>query len=163
MSTKDNTPRVRWRSLATHAPALIISVMALAFSLGGAAYASTQLIGGATGVTFHPITLINGWKSDQSMYDSGNPSVGIENGVVYLSGSLTQPSGGNEQFATLPPADRPAHDIWIIVYTLSGTSGTVQILHTGVAFASSNTACTASLNDAQCFTSLAGISYPVNS
>jgi hypothetical protein len=98
------------------------------------------------------LRLMNGWKSSQSAWNSGDPSYTIRDGVVYLSGSLNQPSGTSDQFAILPKAARPARSEYINVYTDLGTYGTVWIGQDGIAEAYSGSA--------TAFTSLAGISYP---
>jgi hypothetical protein len=164
--TNDHAPGGRHLGIMGHAPALLLSAAALALSLGGAAYATS---GGAqavrpavTSVTFHKLTLLNGWVSEQAVWGSGNPSVGILNGVVYLSGSLAQSPAGLPQFATLPAAYRPAHSMWITTYTFGGTSGTLAISKTGVMVATSAGTC-GTETTAECYTSLAGISFPKNS
>jgi hypothetical protein len=100
------------------------------------------------------ITPLNGWHSEQSVWNSGDPSYTVKNGVVYLSGSLAT-SGTNHQFALLPKAARPAHNEYITVYTFNGTHGTVFIGANGQALAYSGSATS--------FTSLASVSYPVAS
>ena len=163
----------RFRSLIAQSPAIVISVLALALSAGGGAYASTQLSAGnshaasqavsAAGVTWTSLSLVNGWASENGAFASGNPKVAQQSGIVYLSGSLAQPSGSNSQFATLPSSDRPSHNMWITVYTFGGTSGTLFIGHDGTMQATSSSSCSGSQNSAQCFTSLATVSYPINS
>ena len=156
------------RMFVAQTPALIIATLALAFSAGGAAYASDQLSTSphvTSTVSFHKLTLINGWVPVSSALPSlktGLPSVGIENGVVYLTGALYQPSPGSDTFAILPSAYRPAHTIYLPVYTLSGASGALFIYHSGIVGASAPGACNTG-NTAQCFTSLAGVSYPKTS
>ena len=49
-------------------------------------------------------------------------------GVVYLSGSLAT-AGTNEAFAVLPAGARPAHDLYIKVYTFGSSVGTVKSQH----------------------------------
>jgi hypothetical protein len=98
----------------------------------------------------------------KGIFASGNPKVAQQSGIVYLSGSLHQPTPGSSQFATLPSSFRPAHNMWITVYTVSDTSGTLYIGHDGTMEAFASGAC-GSGNTAQCFTSLAGVSFPVNS
>src|SRR5215510_14538597 len=104
----------RFRSLATRIPVLIISMLAVALSIGGGAYASAQAAGGgpganlprnlpaltpahhpagsqaatSTAVSFHSLSLANGWVSENINLGTGNPKVGLLNGVVYLKGSL---------------------------------------------------------------------------
>jgi hypothetical protein len=143
----------------------VVAVLALALSLGGAAYATTAF-GGSSNVTnamtFQSLTLVNGWVSEQGVYASGNPGVSISGGVVYLRGSLAQPTLGSDVFATLPAAYAPPHNLYITVYTSSDTSGTLHIAPDGLMEAFSGTPCDSG-NTAQCFTSLATVSYPKNS
>ena len=139
----------RFRSLAAQSPAIVISILAVALSFGGGAYASTHVSAGSSaadshsvataGVSWTSLTLVNGWVSENAAFASGNPKVAQQNGIVYLSGSLAQPSGTNDQFATLPSADRPTHNMWITVYTVDGSSGTLFIGHDGRMDASSAT------------------------
>ena len=178
----------RFRSLATRIPILIISMLAVALSIGGGAYASAQAAGSGpaanipknlpaltpahhpagsqaatfSGVSFHSLTLANGWVSEQINDGTGNPKVGVLNGVVYLKGSLAQPTPGSSLFAQLPTADRPVDTLLIPVWTSGGTLGTLDIETDGRMFLSSNTPC-GSGNTAQCFTDLATISYPLGS
>jgi hypothetical protein len=164
----------RFRSMITQSPAIVISILAVALSMGGGAYASTQLASGhsaaasqasqaiTTGVSWTSLSLINGWASENATFASGNPKVAEQSGIVYLSGSLHQPTAGTDQFATLPSSFRPAHNMWITVYTVSDTSGTLYIGHDGTMEAFASGAC-GSENTAQCFTSLAGVSFPINS
>jgi len=106
----------------------------------------------------HQLALIDGWKSSQSEYNSGNPSYSVSGGIVYLSGSLHQVSGSDDAFATLPAAARPAHELYISTYTLDGAVGTVFISPAGTmeVYAPDYT-------DAQDYSSLASISYPLGS
>jgi hypothetical protein len=162
----------RFRSLVAQSPAIVISVLAAALSLGGGAYASTHLAAGQSqtasnaitaGVSWTSLALTNGWVSENAVYSSGNPKVALQNNVVYLSGSLAQPSGTSSLFATLPPSFRPAHNMWITVYTFAGTSGTLYIGHDGTMEAVSGSSCNSTQDSAQCYTSLATVSYPINS
>ena|SRR5689334_7930692 len=129
-----------------------------------------------TGVTWHPLTAINGWQSGQAQYSTGSPAWTVRNGVVYLSGSVLQPSGGvvhlsgsvyqpsgtSQIFAVLPKADRPAHDLYIqvMVYTPDNIAyaGTVLVEPDGATWAYSQAP-----GNAQQYTSLAGISFPLGS
>jgi len=162
----------RFRSLIAQSPAIVISLLAVVLSVGGGAYASTQLSAANSpaasqtaiaGVSWTSLSLINGWVSENGTFQSGNPKVAQQNGIVYLSGSLAQPSGTNDEFAVLPSADRPTHNMWITVYTNGDSSGTLYIGHDGTMEAFSATSCNGSQSTAQCFTSLATVSFPVNS
>src|SRR5579864_8337057 len=108
----------RTRTLARQAPAIVIALAALMVSLGGGAYATTRSAPHAqngivpAAVTWHSLTLINGWVSSQSTYGTGDPRVSIQNGIVYLSGSLHQSTPGSAIFATLATTYRPAHNLY---------------------------------------------------
>ena len=106
----------------------------------------------------HNLRLVNGWESGQSSYGTGNPAYWVSGGVVHLSGSLIMPGAGQETFATLPPTARPKHSLYIKVYTYQGSVGTLYIQPNGTMQAYDPTA-----TNAQKFTSLAGISFPVGS
>src|SRR6516225_5234818 len=110
-----------------------------------------------TGVTWHQLTLINGWVSgpSQSLGESV-PAWAVRNGVVYLDGSAVQTSGTNSEFAVLPPAARPSHDLYMPVDVLGqGTHGWIIIDPSGAMYATGVPS-----SSAQGFTGLAGISYP---
>jgi hypothetical protein len=108
----------------------------------------------ATKIGFHPLKLVNGWLSSQSRFDTGNPAYGTRDGIVYLAGSIHRAKAGGTEFAVLPPGDRPAHNLYIMIYTFLATTGTLQVKPNGelLAFSSTNTT-------AQDYTSLAGISF----
>jgi hypothetical protein len=163
--TTHNASRNERRSWVLQTPALLIATLALVMSLGGAAYASSQL-GSSTSisntVSFQKLTLVNGWVSEQAAYGTGNPGFGVSNGVVYLSGSLAQPTPGSATFSILPASARPTHNLYINVYTNGSTYGTLFIGTDGTMEAFSGTSC-GSGDTSQCFTSLATVSFPKNS
>ena len=98
----------------------------------------------ATGVTWHRIPTVNGWRSADFRYGTGIPSWAVKGGIVYLSGSVL-----------LPPSARPSHKLWMTAWTSHETSGTLAPYPSGRMFASSVPAAS--------FTSLADVSYPVAS
>jgi hypothetical protein len=112
--------------------------------------------------TVHKLALDHGWQSGEPSHDTGDPSYWVSGGVVHLSGSMLQPSGTSQLFAVLPKADRPAHYLYlkVMVYTPdnSAHAGTVQIDPDGAMYAYSPIA-----GDAQKYTSLAGVSFPLGS
>jgi hypothetical protein len=153
----------------SQSPAIAISLLAVVLSIGGGAYASTHQSAASpagqaatAGVSWTSLTLVHGWVSENAAFGSGNPKVAQQSGIVYLSGSLAQPGGGSDVFATLPSGDRPTHNMWITVYTDGDTVGSLFIGKDGTMEAFAPGAC-GSLNTAQCFTSLATVSFPVNS
>jgi hypothetical protein len=100
------------------------------------------------------LTLINGWQSEQSI-GTGSPAYSLIGGVVYLSGSLHQPTGSSDTFAVLPQGVRPTHYLVFKVWTNGDVVGFVQVLPNGEVSAFGATG-------SKIFTSLAGISYPRN-
>jgi hypothetical protein len=122
----------------------------------GAASASTGTP--ASGVTWHRISGINGWRSAESRYGTGNPSWALQGGVVYLSGSVLRSGGTSSLFGVLPPQARPSHKMWITVYTLDDTTGTLTIYPSGSMWATSMPS-----GSAAGFTSLAAVSFPARS
>jgi hypothetical protein len=122
-----------------------------------AASASAARAVGAPACSWHPLSLLNGWHSEQSVYGSGNPSYCVtSNGMVYLSGSLAQPSGGSDEVAVLPAAAAPASNLYLSVYTFGGTKGVLYIGANGEILAYPG----AAGGGDTAFTSLAGISFP---
>ena len=105
----------------------------------------------------HPLALINGWRSGETAFNTGNPAYSVRGGVVYLSGSIAT-SGSDGVFAVLPPGARPAHYVYIKVFTYDAHTGTVQINPDGTVSAIDPTG-----NYAPQLTDLAGISFPLGS
>src|SRR5712692_3830750 len=124
----------RLRSFAGQSPAIIISVIALIFSLGGGAgYAATMLNGRqnaprsiqgsrllnhgtgparlrAASLTWHLLTLVNGWKPVARSLHFGRPAYAVSGGIVYLRGAMK--SGPSlPVFAHLPRGARPADNL----------------------------------------------------
>src|SRR5579862_4554132 len=123
---------------------------ALALAIGVASVGPAAHAGGCS---WQPLTLENGWQSDQSVYQTGDPAFCAEgDGMVYLSGSLTQPTGTSSAFAVLPSYAAPAHREYMSVYTYGGTNGVLRIWPDGTLFAY--------FGKASQFTSLAGVSFP---
>jgi len=176
----------RIRSIAARTPAIAIAGLAVVLCLGGGALASTHLVPGPSqgpihtmrvapsqgtdnaarsltaGVSWNSLVLQNAWVSSNATYGTGNPKVALQGNIVYLSGSMHQTTPGSAIFAFLPSTYRPTHNMYITVYTNGGTSGTLYIGHDGTMEAFSSASC-GSGNAAQCYTSLATVSYPINS
>jgi hypothetical protein len=102
------------------------------------------------------MTMMNGWKSGATLNPTyGRPSWAVRQGVVYLSGSVDQPSGTNPVFTRLPLAARPAHRQYIMVYTNDSTIGFLTVYPTGLVSAKSSAP-----TNARQYTSLAAVSFP---
>jgi hypothetical protein len=137
------------------AVALTSAVTALGAIVGAGSASAATAAPAVTGMTWHQLTPINGWQPGESHYGTGSPAWTVRNGVVYLSGSVLQPSGNSGEFAVLPPAARPSRMLYIAVYTLNDTQGFINIYPNGAMYASASP-----YSHAQGFTSLAGISFP---
>jgi hypothetical protein len=151
----------RLRSITAQSPAILISIVALVFALGsGAGYAATHHAAASSkNLKMHALTLRNGWKSSQSIYNTGNPSYAVQDGIVYLAGSAHQPTAGNDEIAVLPKSARPKHDLYLSVYTFDGTAGSLLIEPNGAILGYNESS--AAL--AQEYISLASVSFPVGS
>jgi hypothetical protein len=126
----------------------------------GDPYSDAQTFTGLAGIsypakamTMSTLPVENGWQSADSQWDTGDPSYSVSNGMVYLSGSLDQPAGDNQVFGVLPPAARPAHTMYLSIYTFGGAVGLLEIDTDGTMLAYDG--------GAPQYTSLAGVSFPV--
>jgi hypothetical protein len=151
------TPRPL-RAFLARSAVLAVPAAALLVTLSGPASAATLRADqsaqpASTAITWHALKLVNGWKSSQGSYDTGNPAYAVSRGVVYLAGSLH--GGATATFAVLPRAARPDHRLVLAVYTVNGSRGTLQIMPDGRVAAASTPSTNATL-----YTSLAGVSYP---
>src|ERR1022692_3940776 len=108
--------------------------------------------GAVAKITWHRLHLINGWKSGSTKpLATGAPSYAVSGGMVYLTGSLHQPHGADAIFAKLPKGARPAHKLWIEIWTNSA-AGTLFIGPDGMMQAYNG--------GAQVLASLATVSFP---
>ncbi len=155
-------PRAAGRRTGRAIPSLLaaaaLAALGVTASAGSASAATAQPTTPAiTGVTWHQLTLVNGWVSGQSQFPGdGIPAWTVRNGVVYLTGSVIQTSGDLGEFAVLPPAARPSHVLYMTVDVAGqGTHGWIVVYPSGAMYANA-----APYSDAQGFTGLAGISYP---
>jgi hypothetical protein len=138
---------LRHRAAVAAVPALLaVSLLAV----GAAAAPASASIRPAC--AWQPLSLLNGWQSAQSAWDSGDPMYCVDNGIVYLSGSLVQPVPGSDEFAVLPPQAAPASTLYLSADTFGGTSGDLMIGPDGSMYAYGG--------NATGFTSLAGVSFP---
>jgi len=160
--------RTRLRSAVVKSAVLGVPAVALLLSAGVASAATRQQAApaaahavklgarpaSAANVTWHNLTLINGWQNGSG---TASPLYAISNGVVYLDGGIAQPSPGGQVFAVLPKAARPSHAIYRSITGFGGTEVTLLILPNGEMQAYSTNPTTT----AQQFSSLAGVSFPV--
>jgi hypothetical protein len=148
---------------------------------GGSATSYTSLAGisfpaAAYAPPGQSLSLINDWKSADSVYGSGAPSYIVTNGIVHLSGSMTNPDGNNVNghFTHELNAIEPDHCTETSVYTLGGSVGLLSISGTtdvgydvpplpawkDDSWIQDTEDSPASGPDVGAFTSLAGVAYP---
>jgi len=132
---------------------VIVAALASA-ALGSGVVAGAPAASASTQCQWQPLSLQNGWHSEQSAWNSGDPAYCIDSGYVYLSGSLAQSGIDKDSFfAQLPQWAAPASNTHLSVYTYGGTTGAVTIYKNGAMYAWGGKATS--------FTSLAGISWPI--
>ncbi len=140
---------------------LIVPSAALLTLLGGSAAIAAPTAGhgphaatAAAALTWHPFPLLNGWQSaSKKLLVTGKPAWAYRNGVVYFRGAIEQPNASaSDTFAKLPKYARPAHTLYITVYTNGDALGILYVGNGGTVEAFGGNAVT--------FTSLAAVSYP---
>jgi hypothetical protein len=145
----------RLRSLISQSPAIAIAGAALILSGAGGATAAT--VAGhtpATPVSWHNLTLINGWQNGG--FGSFHAGYYVDsNHVVHLRGSARLGGIGKAAFR-LPRGVRPSHILSLVIYT-SGGAEEMNILPNGLAIPFDQTGTDSHVRD---FTSLDGISFP---
>jgi hypothetical protein len=153
---------------------MFVALLALVIAMSGSAYAIQQTRNGDNLITkrtlsgnrlrlntvtgneianlqWHRIALINGW---QNYNNNRAPAWAIDaQGIVHFRGAIE--SGSVAQFATLPPAVRPASAIYVSTNMTSSAVGRIEIDPGGEAYVEAP----GGLNLAQDFTSLDGVSY----
>jgi hypothetical protein len=98
-----------------------------------------------------PLALEPGWTSGP--YGTGPAKVELVDGVVHFSGAIAT-SGTDPQAFTLPVGLRPSFNIFVPADMCNGTTGALYISPSGaVKVVAKN------WSNAQCFTSLDGVSY----
>jgi hypothetical protein len=154
----------RFRTIMSQSPAIVISVIALTFSLGGGAgYAATVIAkGSAPKITWHKLPLRDKWLAAGSAFSTGNPEYTVSNSIVYLTGvahRTDQSSSIPSVIGILPKSARPKHSLWFTAYNYAASgeaeiavfpNGDVEVLGTPG-------------GDENYFTSLAGIEFPLGS
>jgi hypothetical protein len=116
-----------------------------------ACFTSLDGVSFATSATsFTPLTLQNGWTN--APFSTANAAAEDIDGIVHLEGAIA--SGTSNVAFTLPDAFRPPNNVWVPVDMCGATNGRLEIQPTGVV-----TVQTSTLSNAQCFTSLDGVSF----
>jgi hypothetical protein len=155
----------RFRTIMNQSPAIIISVIALTFSLGGGAGYAASVAAKASPpkITWHKLPLRNGWQAGSKTFGSslGNPGYTVSNSIVYLTGVADQPSQSvslPSVIGVLPKSARPKHCLWFTAYNYAA-SGESEI----AVFPNGDVEVLGTQADQGTFTSLAGIEFPLGS
>jgi hypothetical protein len=115
-------------------------------SLDGASFAKSNNL-------FTPLTLVNGWTG--APFGTANPAARTISGIVHLEGAIATAGTSSVPF-TLPKAFRPASNVYVPVDLCDATNGRLFIQHNGVVSVEAEGG---TFSNAQCFTSLDGVSY----
>jgi hypothetical protein len=146
--TRNHNGGVARRLRHAAAGAVCTAAVALPLIAAASAQAATTAV-----PTYTTLTLVNGWTN----YGSGVASAAVTsiNGIVHLKGAI-KTSGLNPVPFTLPKADRPAARVYVPVDMCGATNGRLIITPSGTATVE---APDGNWSDAQCFTSLDGVSF----
>jgi hypothetical protein len=153
----------RFRTMMSQSPAIVISVIALTFSLGGGAGFAASVAAKAPAapkISWHALSLRNSWKAAGKAFSTGNPEYTVSNNIVYLTGvaDRANQSAPLGVIGVLPKSARPKHSLWFAAFNYAGAgessievspNGDVSVLGNG--------------GDENFFTSLAGIEFPKGS
>jgi hypothetical protein len=110
---------------------------------------------GAGGGGFTALTLLNGWTN--APFSTRNAAVEDLGGIVHLEGAIG--NGTSAVAFTLPAAFRPTTDVYVPVDLCGGTNGRLLIRPDGTVSVYAEGGI---FSNAQCFTSLEGVSYALN-
>jgi len=107
---------------------------------------------------WHTFPLTAGWKSGASQFHTAPPAYAVVNGVVYLNGSMHQPTSGTGLWTFIPAPARTTGDVLEIEVDASkGAVGSIAMTN------SLGLVSSVPFSNARAFTSLAGIAYPPSS
>jgi hypothetical protein len=101
---------------------------------------------------YHALTLKNGWTN--SAFSTSIAAVKKISGVVQFKGAIA--NGSNAVAFTLPNAYRPLTDVYVPVDLCNATKGRIHIVPSGVVDVEAENG---AFSNAQCFTSLDGVSF----
>lgn len=153
----------RFRTMMSKSPAIVISLIALTFSLGGGAgYAATVVAkGSAPKITWHKLPLRNKWLAAPKGYGAGAPAYTVSNSIVYLTGAAdrtNQTSSIPSVIGVLPKSARPKHILSFAAFNYAaGGESSIEVFPNG------NVEVLGNGGDENFFTSLAGIEFPLGS
>jgi hypothetical protein len=107
------------------------------------------------GATSSPLTLINGWTA--TAFGTNTPQVSVSGGIVSFEGAISAPSSNtDDEPFVLSTAYRPAVNVYVPVDMCNATNGRLLIEPTGDVILQEQDG---ALTNADCFTSLDGVSF----
>jgi len=107
------------------------------------------------GAASSPLTLINGWTA--APFGTNTPQVSVSGGLVSFKGAISASSSNtDDEPFVLPAAYRPAVDVYVPVDMCNATNGRLMIESTGDVILEEQDG---ALTNADCFTSLDGVSF----
>ena len=125
----------------------------------GDPFSNAQCFTSLDGVSFVPggafgkLTLVNGWTG--APFGTSAPAASVTGGIVQLSGAMAT-SGTNPVAFTLPVSERPATSVYVPVDLCNATNGRLLIQPSGAVSVQQQDP---GFGNAQCFTSLEGVSF----
>jgi hypothetical protein len=135
------------KKLFASALATSVATVALATMLATSAASAAPL-------SFQALSLLNGWKTYSASVRA--PKVAIDqDGVVHFLGAIKQTSGTDHHAFTLPAQFRPSKLVFAVVDLCGAQPGRLNIDPGGYVSIQADT----SYTDAQCFTSLEGVTF----
>jgi hypothetical protein len=138
-------------------PAGAVSVQQQFGDLSSNAQCFTSLDGvsfARAATSFTALTLQNGWAN--APFSTSNAAVRNVAGVIHFKGAIST-AGTNPVAFTLPPSYRPSTSVFVPVDLCNAANGRLHIQPDGVTDVEVPTS--GSFSDAQCFTSLDGVSF----
>jgi hypothetical protein len=102
-----------------------------------------------------PLVLQNGWTNYG--FGANNAGYSVVNGIVHMRGAI-RTAGTNTLPFTLPPDARPATNVYVPVNLCNAQGGRLNIQPNGTVNVEAENA----FSNAQCFTSLDGVTYATN-
>lgn len=110
--------------------------------------------GSRSATTFTPITLAAGWTN--APFNTNLAGVNLTSSIVQLRGAIAT-TGTDAVAFTLPAGFRPSSDVYAPVNLCGGSKGRLYIQPSGVTTVQAEGG---TWSNAQCFTSLEGVSFP---
>ncbi len=126
---------------------------------GGAASTYTSLANisyPVASIKWHNFKLTAGWKSADPAFHTGSPAYAVINGVVYVGGALNDQKASSGLWTSIPASIQTSDQVFVEVATTGSTTGSADFAENDGLAGSTPVA------NAQQFTSLAGIAYPLS-